>query len=298
MTAFQTSKNSNWTPQHVLTPSSVSKCGSGAILGVKKDEPAAVIIPTTCKSWHCPKCKKPKALRLIDKICSGDPERMITLTCNPKIVASPFDAITLMKLGWGRLVRKIRHDFGEFEYALVWELTKRGWPHIHVACRGKYIAHSYLKYWWASFTQAPVVNITKIHSERHAARYLGKYFVKDQGAILRILDGRRLVQISKAWSLRDEKSFGGMKPSDYTWYRLNFNTSLAISEMVRLHHSRCDPNGKGKLVWFMLENDSVIPGTDGLTWQSLFALHPPPYKCNSPPLASLDASPLQKNLVF
>ncbi len=281
-----------------LLPASVNKCGSGSVLGVDPETEVACIIPTTCKSWWCSKCKIPKALRLREKICSGDPERMITLTSNPAASSTPSESITLMKAGWVRLLNKIRQHTKGFQYVLIWELTKRGWPHIHIAFRGPYISHAFLKYWWNAFTGAPVVNITQIKSPRHASRYIAKYFVKDQGPILRLLGHRRLVQFSRGWALRAVKSSGNIKPMDFTWFRLPTSSASAVREMIRYHHLPFNPQGKNKVSWFMLEPGQVIPFTEGKTLEAIAVLHPPLYKCNSPPPPVLGRPPLQKNLVF
>jgi hypothetical protein len=203
-----------------------------------------------------------------------------------------------MKAGWVLLLRKIRKHFKDFQYVLIWERTKRGWPHVHIACRGPYIARSFLKYWWNEFTGAPIVHITKINSERHAARYLAKYFLKDQGPILRILGRRNLVQFSKGWSLRDVKSSGNIKPTDFTWFRLPTSSAFAVQEMVRCHHQLFNPQGKSRVSWFLLEPNQIIPGTGSMSGEALAVLHAPLYKCNSPPSPVLDEPPLQKNLVF
>ncbi len=285
-------------PPKDLTPASVSKCGSGAILGVSKKTNLAVIIPTTCKSWWCPKCKIPKALRLIERICCGDPERMITLTSNPAAAQTPSDSINLMKAGWVHLLRQINKHFKGFEYVLVWELTKRGWPHVHIACRGPYIPQEFLRYWWNAFTNAPIVHITKIKSPLHASRYLAKYFVKDQGPILRLLGHRRLVQFSRGWSLRDVNSSGDLEPTEFIWFRLPTSSASAVQEMLRFRHKLFNPQGKRKVSWFLLDPNQVIPGTDGQAYEALALLHAPPYKCNSPPPSALDGPPLQEQLLF
>ncbi len=281
-----------------LLPASVKKCGSGSVLGVDPETGVAVIIPTTCKSWWCPKCKKPKALRLQETIFSGDPERLITLTSNPAATQSPSESITLMKAGWVRLLNKIKQHTRGFQYVLIWELTKRGWPHIHIAARGPYISHAFLKYWWNAFTGAPVVNITQIKSPIHASRYIAKYFTKDQGPILRLLGHRRLVQLSRGWSLRDVKSSGCIVPTNFTWYRLPTSSISAAQEMIRYHHLPFNPGAKNKVFWFMLEPGQVIPFTEGKTLEDIAVLHPPLYKCNSPPSPVLGRPPLQGTLVF
>ena len=281
-----------------LLPASVKKCGSGAILGVNPETQVACIIPTTCKSWHCPDCKIPKALRLRERICSGDPERMITLTSNPATSATPCEAVTRMKAGWVRLLRQIRKHFKDFQYVLIWELTKHGWPHVHIASRGPYIPQSFLKYWWKAFTGASIVHITKINNPRHASRYIAKYFTKDQGPILRLLGRRRLVQFSRGWALRAVKSSGFIEPTDFTWFRLPTTCALAVQEMISYHHSLFNPQGKGKVSWFLVDPNQIIPGTDGKTLEDVAALHPPPYKSRSPPSPALGEPPPQEKLLF
>ncbi len=285
-------------PPPDLTPASVDKCGSGAILGVSKETNIAVIIPTTCKSWWCPRCKLPKALRLTEKICCGDPERMITLTSNPAAAQTPTESINLMKAGWVRLLRKIRKHFKDFQYVLIWELTKRGWPHIHIACRGPYIPREFLKYWWNEFTSAPMVHITKIKSPLHASRYLAKYFVKDQAPVLRLLNHRRLVQYSRRWALRDTESSGQLEPADYIWFRLPTTRASSVSDMIRCHHLLFNPQGKTNVSWFLLDPERIIPGAACLDYEGISVLHAPPYKCNSPPPSALDGPPLQEKLLF
>ena len=262
-------------------PNSVSKCGQGSVVGYSKESQVAVTIPCTCKSWWCPKCKTPKALRLIDRILSGNPERMITLTSNPNTSETPSDALDLMKSGWKLLCRQIRKTFGKFEYALVYELTKGGWPHSHIAMRGSYLPQHWLAYWWNAFTGAPIVHVQKINNEKHASRYMAKYFTKDQGPILRLLAGRRLYTVSRGWALRAPKSPAIWKASDFVWFRVPENQSAVCAEMKAHHHQQFAPDDPGGPIFFLLAPYDILPGTDGLTLQDLPLARAPPI--NGPP---------------
>jgi hypothetical protein len=206
---------------------------------------------------------------------------MITLTSNPNACKSPSDALDVMKSGWKLLCRGIRKTFGAFEYALVWELSKAGWPHAHVAMRGSYISHHWLKYWWNSFTGAPIVHITKINNEKHASRYMAKYFTKDQGPILRLLGHRRLYTVSRGWALRAVKSPAIFKASDFTWFRLPANRPDVVAEMKAHNHQQFDPEEPNGPIFFMLSPYDILPGTDGLTLQDLPLARAPPV--NGPP---------------
>ncbi len=269
-------QNSISGPPFSKAPNSVSKCGSGSVIGYSKESQLAVVIPCTCKSWWCAKCKTPKALRLIERICSGDPERMITLTSNPNACKSPSDALDIMKSGCKLLFRKLRATFGAFEYVLIWELSKRGWPHIHMAMRGSYVSHHWLKYWWKAFTGAPIVHIQKINNEKHASRYMAKYFLKDQGPVLRLLNHRRLYTVSRRWALRAPKSPAIWKASDFTWFRVPENQPAVFADMVAHHHQQFNPDDPSGPVFFMLSPYDILPGTEGLTLQDLPLARAPP----------------------
>ncbi|MBA7555502.1 hypothetical protein ES705_48166 [subsurface metagenome] len=276
-----TTSNSISGPPFSEAPNSVSKCGSGSVIGYSEDTQIAVTVPCTCKSWWCAKCKTPKALRLIERICSGDPERMITLTSNPNACDSPSDALSVMKAGCKLLFRHIRQIFGPFEYVLIWELSKRGWPHIHIAMRGSYISHHWLKYWWNAFTGAPIVHITKINNEKHASRYMAKYFTKDQGPVLRLLHHRRLYSVSRGWALRAVKSPAIWKASDFTWFRVPENQAAVCAEMKAHNHQQFDPDDPSGPIFFLVSPYDILPGTDGLTLQDLPLARAPPV--NGPP---------------
>ncbi len=265
-------------------PNSVLKCGSGSVVGYSPESEVAVAIPCTCKSWWCAKCKTPKALRLIERICSGDPQRMITLTSNPNACKTPSDALDKIKAGCKLLFRKIRKTFGENEYALINELSKRGWPHVHIAMRGSYISHHWLKYWWNAFTGAPIVHIQKINNEKHASRYMAKYFLKDQGPMLRLLGHRRLYTVSRGWALRAPKSPAIFKASDFVWFRMPENLPVVCAIMEARHHQQFDPDEPGGPIFFMLSPYDILPGTDGLTLQDLPRARAPPV--NGPPDSS------------
>ncbi|MBA7549668.1 hypothetical protein ES705_42159 [subsurface metagenome] len=221
---------------------------------------------------------------------------MMTLTCNPERCVTKINAVDVMKKGWVQLLRKMRLTYGPTEYVLIWECTKRGWPHVHVALRGSYIPHSWLKYWWNYFTGAPIVHIQKINNQRHAARYVAKYFVKSQVPMLRLLAGRRLVQVSRHWALRAVKSPLLWKSSDFTWFRLPHTLAHLISEFKRLHHLLLNPQGQEPTSWFLLSEYDTIPGTDGLMWNDLKRPRPPPIKGNMPPGAPPAQQPAQENL--
>lgn len=66
-----------------------------------------------------------------------------------------------------------------FEYFLVWERTKRGWPHAHILLVAPRVAKRWLSAQWRELTGAFIVDIQSVGSHERAARYLAKYLAKD-----------------------------------------------------------------------------------------------------------------------
>jgi len=102
--------------------------------------------------------------------------RFITLTSAP-------DSPENIHNSFSKLVKRIRRQFGEFEYFAVRETTVSGLVHIHLLCRGSYIPQEWLSNAWAEIHRAPVVWIKHVDlkrdSKKKIASYLVKYLAKD-----------------------------------------------------------------------------------------------------------------------
>ncbi|MBA7537072.1 hypothetical protein ES705_29338 [subsurface metagenome] len=172
-----------------------------SIVGQSPTRDEAIIIPLPCKSWDCPNCGPKKRHAWIYRLASGQPEREITLTCPVGKFLTPELAALKMKLAWGKLVLKIRKQWGPFEYALVWELTKKGVPHCHILCRGSYIAQKWLSKQWEKLGIGPIVYIKSVKGDKLHAAHACKYLAKSNGQTARILAPMRLVQVSGNYEL-------------------------------------------------------------------------------------------------
>lgn len=71
------------------------------------------------------------------------------------------------------------HPGARFEYFLVWELTKAGWPHAHILLVADRVAKRWLSQTWRELTGSYIVDLQPISSPEHAAHYLTKYLTKD-----------------------------------------------------------------------------------------------------------------------
>ncbi len=151
-----------------------------SITALRLDGNHLTAIPLRCKSWPCPGCGPRRKAKLIAEILSGSPNTFLTLTWKPRPNFTPNQAASLMSRKFSCLVKRIRltHPNRPFQYALVWEATKQGWPHLHIVCRAPYIPQKWLSAEWAALTGSPIVDIRAIKDQDTAARYVSKYVSK------------------------------------------------------------------------------------------------------------------------
>ena len=192
-------------------------CGKSCIVGQNLERTKAVIIPMMCKSWGCETCGPRKRAALIARIEAGKPERAMTLTCPVGKFPTPVLAAMAMKAAWRKLVMKIRKVWGPFEYALVWELTKKGVPHVHAVTRGGYIAQKWISCEWDKLGIGPIVHITSIEDGRLHATHACKYLAKSNGQSAHVLAPLHVVQFSNGWDLDQEPRTVEDKYPDFVW---------------------------------------------------------------------------------
>lgn len=107
------------------------------------------------------------------------------------------------KKAFSLLVQKVRRDFGQFEYLLVWELTKKGTPHIHLLQRGVFIPKQKLSDMWCKLTGSFIVDMKRIRRDSEVARYMTKYMGKSIADSAEKLHGLRILQKSKNYVLTE-----------------------------------------------------------------------------------------------
>ena len=176
-------------------------CGQGAIIGCSPDRSHVVLIPVRCHSWDCPRCGPRKRAAYIKVLASGKPQRELTLTAPAEPNTDPREIAIRMKKAWSVLVKRIRTAYGLFEYALVWELTKKGTPHAHILFRGSYISKRWLSQQWVSLGFGPVVFIQSVKDSGLHSAHACKYLSKATGQTAVQLAPLRLVQKSSGYVL-------------------------------------------------------------------------------------------------
>ncbi|MBA7544644.1 hypothetical protein ES705_37005 [subsurface metagenome] len=196
---------------------SQSYCMRSSIVGQNKERTHVINIPMPCKSWDCPRCGPRKRAAWIERLTAGKPEREITLTCPAGKFASPHLAAQAMKVAWRKLVARIRMQWGPLEYALVFELTKNGTPHMHILSRGGYIAQKWISAQWDALGIGPIVYIQSVKGAKLHSAHACKYLAKSNGQSAAILAPLRIIQTSSNYELEQPKKTLPEKYPDMVW---------------------------------------------------------------------------------
>lgn len=139
---------------------------------------ATIIFPLSCNKWSCRYCAQNKTKRLAYRVSQATPNRLLTLTVDPKLYATPREAFDATRKQVPLLIRKLRLRFGEVEYIRVTEATHRGWPHYHLLVRSKYLPHQVVKKLWNELTGASIVDLRQVDKNFRCYTYLLKYLSK------------------------------------------------------------------------------------------------------------------------
>lgn len=133
---------------------------------------------TRCRRWSCPGCGPLRTKILCRQLANARPNRLITLTCGSPRGRSPREVWDETRRQVPELIRRIRTEVGDIEYARVMEEHKSGYPHFHLLARAPYIEQHLLSRWWCELTDAFVVDVRKVNPDYKVERYVAKYLCK------------------------------------------------------------------------------------------------------------------------
>lgn len=162
-----------------------------------------------CNSWSCPVCAPRKARKVRYRALNGGlmevvksksgyrfnpySAKMITLTCPGKEFRARYDpseAEEIMKGDLNRLRTRLWKEYGkDFEYLLVVEPQKDGYPHFHIMFCGQAVIpkgfYWFIRRVWNDelgqgyvYVSGPKNTNGKFASPEHAVRYITKYLLK------------------------------------------------------------------------------------------------------------------------
>jgi len=112
---------------------------------------------------------------------NGRPNKFITLTSRYRPEEMTPDAAAKQLVhAWRMVVQRGKRDgvFQDIQYICVFELTKKGWPHLHILARCTFLAQEWLSDRLRDYADSPIVHVRAINSEKRAAWYVAKYTAK------------------------------------------------------------------------------------------------------------------------
>lgn len=153
-------------------------CGDTTLIGVSHTD--CKTVPLKCRRWTCDECFVQRARELRHKAASGEPSTFLTLTVNPAEFTTPTMAANRLSECWRLLRQQARREkrAEKIEFLAVFEVTKQGWPHLHILCRAPWLDQAWISQCMAHWMNSPIVDIRAVYNRRHASRYIGKYVSK------------------------------------------------------------------------------------------------------------------------
>ena len=137
-----------------------------------------------CKKWGCPSCHEYNRMKVMHAARKGKPNLFMTLTSVEGSASSPDEAAREMKRGLVMLRRRIERRWGvkNIPFIVVFERTKKGWPHMHLLLRAPYMHWKVLRAMWKSISGAHEVDVRFIKKQTQVLFYVTKYIGKELAA--------------------------------------------------------------------------------------------------------------------
>ena len=148
---------------------------------VKREFRSATVLPLKCKCWTCDECRPGRTRRLVEEAKSGAPTIFITLTSKRRASLTASEAAVLLAHAWRQVRREYLREHGKKSLAFlaVFEATKRGWPHLHIVARCKWLSQRWLSNRMRDLHDSPVVDVRRVHGTSKIAAYISKYIGKN-----------------------------------------------------------------------------------------------------------------------
>lgn len=240
-----------------------SYCRCRVAVKVQNGVSKAYALP--CNSWKCPKCAPRRRKKLIAQAISGKPNTFITLTVNPNLYSEPEEAARDLVQSWDILKKRMEREarrpvrpgvlpFGhtprkpykvngtggydhqviigeaKLQYVWVMEKTKRGWPHLHILCRSRWISHNWLSAQMDDLIGAPIIDIRRLNSSKATAVYASKYCGKDTAKY----EWTKRYSFSRNYKDDAEYKKRRMEAAMYTWYVYPMRLDTLLNRWIQL----------------------------------------------------------------
>ncbi len=81
---------------------------------------------------------------------------------------------------WRLLVKRIRREYGKFEYLAIRELTGSGLKHLHILFRGGFVPQKWVSSTWGAIHGARITYVEEVKGKsKQVANYIAKYITTD-----------------------------------------------------------------------------------------------------------------------
>lgn len=139
------------------------------------------IKPLYCQSWACHECRPKRTARLIYEANTGKPNLFVTLTTNRRPGRCQHAAARALVRAWRQVRQEYLKEHGprSLPFLAVFEATKRGWPHLHIVARAKWLDQRWLSRRMGELIGAPIVDVRRVKSVSQVAQYVAKYIGKN-----------------------------------------------------------------------------------------------------------------------
>lgn len=166
-------------------------------IAVKRTDAGIGAVTIHCNSWSCEVCNPRRAQKLYAQIAAGRFDKFWTFTTSQQHLPDPAEAERRLKDAFGRVILRIKRRWRlkKLDYFWTLELTKAGWPHLHVVMDAPYVPQKLVSAWMSELATSPVVWVRGLRGKKQAARYLSKYCAKNP---TKVAGGRRY-GCSKTW---------------------------------------------------------------------------------------------------
>jgi hypothetical protein len=160
----------------------VHLCRKGTIELHKTEDDSTIVrlIPSTCKSIHCPHCSSLKARKYFNRskaILSSGNFRFLTLTSSSQTYSIHWHLQHMLD-SWEFFIKELKKYYPKLQYIRVIERHKSGYVHFHV-CINTFIPQAQILKIWRKYETKGFAYIISVPIERQA-KYICKYIVKQQ----------------------------------------------------------------------------------------------------------------------
>lgn len=171
--------------------------------------------PLYCRSWNCDICQPKRRAQLMANAASGNPNRFLTLTVNPRIGSDPADRLRKLARAWRVAVQRLRRLYGNdaINYLAIVEETKQGEPHLHILLRSRYIPQKLISSIMAELIDSPIIDIRAIKSVKQVVHYIAKYIAKAP----KQFGSSKRYWSSRTWELGERPTKQPRDPSEPRW---------------------------------------------------------------------------------